>query len=121
MARYRTTVAGLGVLVALAAAGVALAVLPRRAIDPDQPLTVCELQHPWARRHLLPAWGVKDGAASTATAALAEHLREAALSEGAPAVAASDWREAVSGRLGQAARGGSTTPASVDAICEGRC
>ncbi|MFD4951987.1 LysR family transcriptional regulator [Streptomyces sp. NPDC058451] len=126
VARYRTTVADLGVLVALAAAGVGLAVVPRRAVDPDQPLAVCELQDPWARRHLLLAWGVKDGATPTATAALAEHLHEAALSEGRAGgrgwgAAASDRREAVSGHLGQAARGGSTTPASVDAICEGRC
>nr|WP_255311257.1 hypothetical protein [Streptomyces viridosporus] len=42
---------------------------------------MCELQDPWARRHHLLAWGVKDRAASTATAALAEHLRHAALSE----------------------------------------
>ncbi|MFB7112044.1 LysR family transcriptional regulator [Streptomyces sp. NPDC056190] len=82
VARYRTTVADLGVLVALAAAGVGLAVVPRRAIDPDQPLTVCELEDPWARRHHLLAWGVKGRASSTATAALAEHLRNAALSEG---------------------------------------
>ncbi|WP_258382813.1 LysR substrate-binding domain-containing protein [Streptomyces sp. NTH33] len=80
-ARYRTTVADLGVLVALAAAGVGLAVVPRRAIDPHQPLAVCELQDPWARRHHLLAWGVRDRASSTATAALAEHLRNAALSE----------------------------------------
>jgi DNA-binding transcriptional LysR family regulator len=79
--RYRTTVAGLSVLVALAAAGVGLAVVPRRAIDPHQPLDVCELQEPWARRHHLLAWGVKDRASPTATAALAEHLRQAALSE----------------------------------------
>ncbi|MFI9605252.1 LysR family transcriptional regulator [Streptomyces sp. NPDC052043] len=82
VARYRTTVADLGVLVALAAAGVGLAVVPRRAIDPGQPLTVCELQDPWARRHHLLAWGVKGRGASTATVALAEHLRGAALSEG---------------------------------------
>ncbi|MFJ5155849.1 LysR family transcriptional regulator [Streptomyces sp. NPDC088353] len=82
VARYRTTVADLGVLVALAAAGVGLAVVPRRAIDPGRPLTMCELQDPWARRHHLLAWGVKDRASSTATAALAEHLRNAALSEG---------------------------------------
>ncbi|KPC58418.1 LysR family transcriptional regulator [Streptomyces chattanoogensis] len=79
--RYRTSVAGLNVLVALAAAGVGLAVVPRRAIDPSQRLDVCELQDPWARRHHLLAWGVKDRTASTATAALAEHLRQAALSE----------------------------------------
>ncbi|MFJ6562063.1 LysR family transcriptional regulator [Streptomyces sp. NPDC091412] len=82
VARYRTTVAELGVLVTLAAAGVGLAVVPRRAIDPGRPLTVCELQDPWARRHHLLAWGVKDRASSQAAAALAEHLRNAALSEG---------------------------------------
>lgn len=79
--RYRTTVANLNVLVALAAAGVGLAVVPRRTIDLHQPLDVCELQDPWARRHHLLAWGVKDRASPTATAALAEHLRQAALSE----------------------------------------
>ncbi|MEU6605781.1 LysR family transcriptional regulator [Streptomyces shenzhenensis] len=81
VARHRTTVADLGVLVALAAAGVGLAVVPRRAIDPHQSLAVCELADPWARRHHLLAWGVKDRVSSTATAALAEHLRNAALSE----------------------------------------
>ncbi|MFE0353312.1 LysR family transcriptional regulator [Streptomyces nigra] len=79
--RHRTTVANLSVLVALAAAGVGLGVVPRRAIDPYLPLDVCELQDPWARRHHLLAWGVKDSTASTATPALAEHLRQAALSE----------------------------------------
>ncbi|MFD8863513.1 LysR family transcriptional regulator [Streptomyces sp. NPDC059590] len=79
--RHRTTVASLSVLVSLAAAGVGLAVVPRRAIDPHQPLDVCELGDPWARRHHLLAWGVKDRTASTATTALAEHLRHAALSE----------------------------------------
>ncbi|MFE9768048.1 LysR family transcriptional regulator [Streptomyces sp. NPDC005808] len=81
--RYRTTVANLNVLVALAGAGVGLAVVPRRAIDLHQPLDVCELQAPWARRHHLLAWGVKDRASptATATAALAEHLRQAALSD----------------------------------------
>ncbi|MFE1324825.1 LysR substrate-binding domain-containing protein [Streptomyces sp. NPDC058741] len=79
--RHRTTVANLSVLVALAAAGVGLAVVPRRAIDPHLPLDVCELQDPWARRHHLLAWGVKDSTASKATRSLAEHLRQAALSE----------------------------------------
>ncbi|WP_105971110.1 LysR family transcriptional regulator [Streptomyces geranii] len=79
--RHRTTVADLGVLVALAAAGVGLAVVPRRAVDPLLSLDVCELRDPWAgRRHLL-AWGVKGDAESVATPALAEHLRHAALSE----------------------------------------
>lgn len=79
--RYRTTVANLNVLVALASAGAGLAVVPRRAIDPHQPLDVCELRDPWARRHHLLAWGTKDHPPSPATAALAEHLRQAALSE----------------------------------------
>ncbi|MEW2113740.1 LysR family transcriptional regulator [Streptomyces sp. NPDC005474] len=79
--RYRTTVASLNVLVALAAAGVGLAVVPRRAVDLHQSLDVCELQDSWARRHHLLAWGVKDRASPTATEALAEHLRQAALSE----------------------------------------
>lgn len=79
--RYRTTVANLNVLVALVVAGVGLAVVPRRAIDLHQPLDICELQDPWARRHHLLAWGVKGRASPTAIAALAEHLRQAALSE----------------------------------------
>jgi DNA-binding transcriptional LysR family regulator len=79
--RYRTSVADLNILVALAAAGVGLAVVPRRAIDPDQLLDVCDLQDPWSRRHHLLAWGAKAETSSTAAAALAEHLRHAALSE----------------------------------------
>ncbi|MFD3485650.1 LysR family transcriptional regulator [Streptomyces sp. NPDC058665] len=80
--RYRTTVAGLNVLVALAAAGVGLAVVPRRTVDPDRPLDVCELEDPWARRLHLLAWGAKAGTSRTgAVAALAEHLRDAARSE----------------------------------------
>jgi DNA-binding transcriptional LysR family regulator len=79
--RYRTSVANLNILVALAAAGVGLAVVPRRAVDPNQLLDVCDLQDPWARRHHLLAWGAKARTSSTATAALAEHLRHAALSE----------------------------------------
>lgn len=73
--RYRTSVANLHVLVALVAAGVGLAVVPRRAIDDSRQLDVCELQDPWAQRRHLLAWGVKDGTPATATAALAEHLR----------------------------------------------
>jgi DNA-binding transcriptional LysR family regulator len=79
--RHRTTVADLSVLVALAAAGAGLAVVPRRAIDSGHGLDVCELQDPWARRHHLLAWGVKDHATSTAAESLAGHLRQAALSE----------------------------------------
>ncbi|WKX15263.1 LysR family transcriptional regulator [Streptomyces sp. NL15-2K] len=79
VARYRTTAADLNVLVALAAAGVGLAVVPRRALDPSRPLDVCALRDTWARRCLLLAWGVKERPASAA--ALAGHLRQAALSE----------------------------------------
>ncbi len=78
--RYRTTVTDLDVLIRLVSAGVGLAVVPRRAIDPSRPLDVRELHDPWARRHHLLAWGVKDGPPSPATKALAEHLREAASS-----------------------------------------
>ncbi|MFJ9613947.1 LysR family transcriptional regulator [Streptomyces noursei] len=90
--RYRTTVANLNVLVALAAAGVGLAVVPRPVIDPDQPLEVCALQAPWARRHHLLAWGVRDHAASTAVASLAEHLRHAALFDSASGSTPADPR-----------------------------
>lgn len=79
--RHRTTVADLGVLVSLAAAGAGLAVVPRRAVDPRLPLDVCELQEPWARRHHLLAWGAKGSGTPEATAALAGHLRDAAHSE----------------------------------------
>ncbi|KPH99007.1 hypothetical protein OK074_6132 [Actinobacteria bacterium OK074] len=75
-----TAVAGLNVLVDLAAGGVGLAVVLRRAIDRHQPLDVCEVRDPWARRHHLLAWDV-DGAMPTATAALADHLRQAAMSD----------------------------------------
>jgi DNA-binding transcriptional LysR family regulator len=83
--RYRTTVADLGTLVALAAAGVGLAVVPRRALDPGadrQTLDICALQDPWARRHHLLAWGTNARTSPSAPAveALAEHLRRAARS-----------------------------------------
>ncbi|WP_326560005.1 LysR family transcriptional regulator [Micromonospora sp. NBC_01796] len=76
--RYRTSVANLNILIALVAAGVGLAVVPRRAVDPGQPLDVCDLQDPWARRHHLLGWGSRARPASLAAAALAEHLRHAA-------------------------------------------
>jgi DNA-binding transcriptional LysR family regulator len=78
-ARFRTTVADINVLVALAAAGVGLAIAPRRAVEGDPRLDVCELEDPWSRRNHLLAWGAKDPTPSTA--ALAEHVRAAA---GAP-------------------------------------
>ncbi|WP_234357104.1 hypothetical protein [Streptomyces sp. NBRC 110028] len=49
--------------------------------SPSQLLDVCDLQDAWSRRRHLLAWGAKSRTASTATAALAEHLRHAALSE----------------------------------------
>lgn len=76
--RYRTSVADLGVVIALAAAGVGLAVVPRRAVDPDLPLEICDIQDPWSRRHHLLAWGSRTGGPSVAVAALAQHLRRAA-------------------------------------------
>ncbi|MWA15023.1 LysR substrate-binding domain-containing protein [Streptomyces sp. BA2] len=81
VARHRTSVAHLNAVVALAAAGVGLAVVPRRAIDPSRPLDVCELQDPWARRQHLLAWGAKNPSPPPATEALAEHLRRAARAE----------------------------------------
>lgn len=78
--RYRTTVADINVLVALAAAGVGLAIAPRRAVEGDQRLDVCELQDPWSRRHHLLAWGTTDR--TPAASALAEHLRVAAAAAG---------------------------------------
>lgn len=79
-ARYRTLVAHLGIVVALAAAGVGLAVVPRRALDPAQPLEVCELRDPWSRRHHLLAWGSRARVSSPATA-LADHLRTTAFTD----------------------------------------
>ncbi|GGV22471.1 LysR family transcriptional regulator [Streptomyces spectabilis] len=82
--RYRTSVAGLSTLVSLVAAGVGLAVVPRRALDPHTGLEVCALQDAWSRRRLLLAWGVGDRSAAPATAALAEQLRRAARTEAPP-------------------------------------
>jgi DNA-binding transcriptional LysR family regulator len=76
--RFRTTVADINVLVALAVAGVGLAIAPRRAVEGDPRLDVCALQDPWSRRHHLLAWGPKDR--TPAVSALAEHLRAAAAS-----------------------------------------
>jgi DNA-binding transcriptional LysR family regulator len=75
-ARHRTTVSDINVLVALAAAGVGLAVVPRRAADGDGRVEVCALQDPWARRRQLLAWG--PGEPGAAVTALAAHLRVAA-------------------------------------------
>ncbi|MFC4944345.1 LysR family transcriptional regulator [Pseudonocardia sp. GCM10023141] len=76
-ARYRTLVGDLTTLIALVAAGVGLAVVPRRAIPPELALDVRELQDPWARRHHLLCWGTRSPSSPAALAALAEHLRAA--------------------------------------------
>ena len=73
MARYRTTVADLNVLVALAAAGVGLAVVPRRAVDPGGPRTCasCRTRGP----AVTTCWR---GACGRAAQAFAGHLRRVA-------------------------------------------
>lgn len=78
VARHRTRVVHLGAVVALAAAGAGLAVLPRRAVDPEAPLEVCELREPWSQRSLSLCWGATARRSSEAVAALAEHVRRAA-------------------------------------------
>jgi DNA-binding transcriptional LysR family regulator len=78
VARYRTRVGNLGTVVELAAAGVGLAVVPRRALNPGDPVDVCELLDPWARRPLMLCWGAGGGGAPAAVEELAEHLRRAA-------------------------------------------
>ncbi|WP_330176938.1 hypothetical protein OG875_27650 [Streptomyces sp. NBC_01498] len=91
-----TTVAGLDTRLTLAAAGVGLAVVPRRAVGPGRRVDVCELREPWERRPHLPAWGAKADASPTAeaTAALAAHPRAAALAEPARSPGAPDRPEA---------------------------
>ena len=78
VARYRTLVASVGTLVSLASAGVGLAVLPRRAVDPAASLDMCDLSDPWSRRHLSLCWGAASDRSSPALEALAEHIRRAA-------------------------------------------
>ncbi|MDN5919545.1 MAG: LysR substrate-binding domain-containing protein [Pseudonocardia sp.] len=78
VARFRTRASTIGTVVTLAAAGAGLAVLPRRAVDPSVPLELCALRDPWSRRRLSLARGATTRRTSTATAALAEHVRRAA-------------------------------------------
>lgn len=81
VARFRTRVPAIGTVVALAAAGVGLAVLPRRAVDAvdaGAALDVCALRDPWSRRRLSLGRGSTARRSSAATAALAEHIRRAA-------------------------------------------
>jgi len=78
VARFRTLVVNLNTVVALAAAGVGLAVVPRLALDPGAQLEIRPLDEPWARRHLALCWGSTALGSPAATAALAEHVRLAA-------------------------------------------
>jgi DNA-binding transcriptional LysR family regulator len=80
VARYRTRVGNLGTVVELAAAGVGLAVVPRRALNPGDPLEVCALLDPWARRPLHLCWGAGGRGTSAAAQELARHVRQAARS-----------------------------------------
>jgi len=82
-ARYRAVTATIGTVVGLAAAGVGLAVVPRRAVQGDTRFDVCELREPWATRGLWLCRGATDRGASPAADSLAEHLRRAAR-QGAP-------------------------------------
>ena len=76
--RYRTLVPNLHILIALATAGVGLAIVPRHAIDPTLPLDITPLQDRWSTRHHLLCWGPKVRTPSPAVQALATHLRTAA-------------------------------------------
>lgn len=74
--RYRTRADGLGTVVALAAAGVGIAVVPRRAVSPGAVLEVRALAEPWAVRELVLCRGA--GPAPPGVAELAAHLHDAA-------------------------------------------
>lgn len=78
VARYRTLVPNLHTLITLAAGGVGLAVVPRRALDPGLPIDVCALQDPWSHRRHVLCWGAHVRTTSAPIAALANHLRAAA-------------------------------------------
>lgn len=81
-ARYRTRVGHLGTVVALAAAGVGLAVVPRRVVETGAggaaAVELCELLDPWARRQLALCWGATVPLSAAPVRALAEHIRRAA-------------------------------------------
>lgn len=76
--RYRAVAVDLRTVVALAAAGVGLAVVPRRAVDPGQPVAVCELLDLWSRRGLSLCWGAATPPSAPGARALADHISRAA-------------------------------------------
>lgn len=84
VARYRAVAATLDTVVALAAAGVGLAVVPRHAVAGDPRLDVCALHEAWATRRLVLCRGATDRAGSPEAAALAEHLHRAARGTAGP-------------------------------------
>ncbi|GAA1306105.1 LysR family transcriptional regulator [Pseudonocardia xinjiangensis] len=78
VARYRTLVGTLGAVISLAAAGVGLAVVPRRALDQDGALDVCDLHESWSHRRLSLCRGSAARTSSPTAGALADHIRRAA-------------------------------------------
>jgi DNA-binding transcriptional LysR family regulator len=72
--RYRTRADGLGTVVALAAAGVGVAVVPRRALPAGVAVEVRELTEPWAARELALCRGA--GTVPAEAEHLAAHLRD---------------------------------------------
>ncbi|MBN9110350.1 MAG: LysR family transcriptional regulator [Pseudonocardia sp.] len=83
VARHRTRAMDLRTVVALAAAGAGLAIVPRRATGGRRgdELDVCELREPWARRRLTLCRGAAVDPSSPGAAAveeLAGHVRTAA-------------------------------------------
>ncbi|MEV6227791.1 LysR family transcriptional regulator [Saccharopolyspora shandongensis] len=72
--RYRTLVPSLRTVVALAAAGMGLAIVPRRAITFDRSLDICDLNESWAHRRLVLAWGAATDRSSPTAASLAESI-----------------------------------------------
>ncbi|GAA1837958.1 LysR substrate-binding domain-containing protein [Pseudonocardia ailaonensis] len=76
--RYRTLAAGLGTVVTLAAAGVGLAIVPRRAVPADLRLEVCDLREPWAHRELMLCAGATADQAAPAFRGLVTALTASA-------------------------------------------
>jgi len=81
VARYRTLAPNLHTLIALAAGGVGLAVVPRRAVDLSLALEMCALQDRWSRRRHVLCWGSRVRSSSVPVAALARRLRSAATTD----------------------------------------
>jgi len=74
--RYRTLAPNLHTVIALAAAGAGLAIVPRRTVDPTPSLVLRPLRDPWATRHHLLCYSTHHP--TSATRALGRHLHLAA-------------------------------------------